>query len=103
MSPAGLAKVGQAKRDGSWSALDAVEALEIPADLSAAFTLHPSSAENFEAFPRSTKRGILEWINQAKRRRHAKANFGDGRIGGPECARQSMAAVRHASEPARFI
>ena len=33
MMPAGLAKVAAAKKDGSWTKLDAVEALEIPADL----------------------------------------------------------------------
>ncbi|HEY9736256.1 MAG TPA: YdeI/OmpD-associated family protein [Trichocoleus sp.] len=67
MAPAGLAKVEAAKRDGSWNALDAVEALEIPADLALAFEQYPSAQENFEAFPRSVKRGILEWISIAKK------------------------------------
>ncbi|MBD0333967.1 MAG: YdeI/OmpD-associated family protein [Cyanobacteria bacterium Co-bin13] len=67
MAAAGLAKVEAAKQDGSWTALDAVEALELPDDLAAAFDLHPGSAENFEAFPRSAKRGILEWISTAKK------------------------------------
>lgn len=67
MTKAGLAKVEAARRDGSWTLLDAVEALEIPPDLAAAFARHPSSRESFEAFPRSAKRGILEWITQAKR------------------------------------
>lgn len=67
MAPAGLAKVEAARRDGSWEALDAVEALEIPADLAAALALHPDAARHFAAFPRSAKRGILEWIAQAKR------------------------------------
>ncbi len=67
MAPAGLAKVETAKRDGLWNALDVVDALEIPADLSAAFAQHKRSRENFDAFPPSTKRGILEWILSAKR------------------------------------
>lgn len=67
MAPAGLAKIEAAKQDGSWSALDAVEALEIPPDLAAAFEQYPSAQENFEAFPRSAKRGILEWISIAKK------------------------------------
>jgi uncharacterized protein YdeI (YjbR/CyaY-like superfamily) len=67
MHPAGLRKMENAKQDGSWTKLDAVEALEIPADLAAAFLQHSQSAENFTAFPRSVKRGILEWILQAKR------------------------------------
>ncbi len=67
MTPAGLAKVAAAKSDGSWSALDAVEDLEIPADLELALAALPSAAENFDKFPRSAKRGILEWIASAKR------------------------------------
>jgi len=66
MHVAGLAKVEEAKRDGSWSKLDRVEALEVPPDLQAAFERHPGSSKHFEAFPRSTKRAILEWIDQAK-------------------------------------
>ncbi|MEM6425940.1 MAG: YdeI/OmpD-associated family protein [Cyanobacteria bacterium P01_D01_bin.128] len=67
MAPAGLAKLEAAQQDGSWSALDAIEALEIPPDLATAFAAYPNSAENFDAFPRSAKRGILEWISTAKR------------------------------------
>lgn len=66
MMPAGLAKVEAAKQDGSWTALDAIEALEIPPDLGQALTAY-ESAQNFEAFPRSVKRGILEWILSAKK------------------------------------
>lgn len=67
MHPAGLTKIEAAKADGSWSALDAIEALEIPPDLAEAFAAYPNAADNFEAFPRSVKRGILEWIATAKR------------------------------------
>lgn len=67
MHPAGLAKIEQAKADGSWSALDAVDRLDVPADLAAAFAERSGSAEAFAAFPPSTRRGILEWIGNAKR------------------------------------
>ena len=67
MAPAGLAKIAAAKADGSWSLLDVVENMEIPDDLAKAFVRHPGSATHFEAFPRSVKRGILEWIHTAKR------------------------------------
>jgi hypothetical protein len=50
MAPAGLAKVEAAKADGSWSALDSVEALEVPADLAAALARYEGAAANFEAF-----------------------------------------------------
>jgi uncharacterized protein YdeI (YjbR/CyaY-like superfamily) len=67
MAPPGLAKVRAAQADGSWTKLDAVEALEIPADLARALAATPAAARHFDAFPRSAKRGILEWIAQAKR------------------------------------
>jgi uncharacterized protein YdeI (YjbR/CyaY-like superfamily) len=66
MTPAGMAKINRAKEDGSWFALDAIEALEIPPDLASALAKHRHAAENFDAFPRSVKRGILEWIYHAK-------------------------------------
>jgi uncharacterized protein YdeI (YjbR/CyaY-like superfamily) len=53
--------------DGSWSALDAIEALEIPNDLAEAFSVNDIAKVHFEAFPRSAKRGILEWIATAKK------------------------------------
>lgn len=67
MTPAGLAKVAAAQQDGSWNALDAVEALEIPADLQQKFVLSPQAQAHFEAFPRTAKRAILEWIAGAKK------------------------------------
>jgi uncharacterized protein YdeI (YjbR/CyaY-like superfamily) len=67
MTPAGLARIEAAKADGSWTLLDAVENLEVPLDLSAEFERYPDARANWEAFPRSAKRAILEWIVQAKR------------------------------------
>ena len=67
MAPAGLAVVHAAKEDGSWTALDAVEALEVPADLAAALAASGDAAKHFDGFPRSAKRGILEWISTAKK------------------------------------
>lgn len=67
MAPAGLVKVEAAKRDGSWNALDAVEALEVPPDLKQALAAQPDARKHFDAFPRSVKRGILEWISNARK------------------------------------
>lgn len=66
MTEAGLAKIEAAKRDGSWSKLDSVDALLIPPDLEAAFQAFPGAAANFQAFPPSARRGILEWIGNAR-------------------------------------
>ena len=67
MAPAGFAAVAQAQQDGSWSALDAVDALEVPDDLAAALAAVDGARTNWDAFPPSARRGILEWIGTAKR------------------------------------
>jgi uncharacterized protein YdeI (YjbR/CyaY-like superfamily) len=67
MAPAGLAKVEAAKKDGTWNLLDGVESLEIPPDLQKELDANPAASQYFEAFPRSIKRGILEWILHAKK------------------------------------
>lgn len=68
MTAAGLAKIEQAKSDGSWDRLAQVDAIEPPEDLSAAFDKAPRAArDNWNAFSRSSRRGILEWIVLAKR------------------------------------
>lgn len=67
MHATGLAKVEQAKADGSWTSLDAIEELQLPPDLARALASYPLAEQHFLAFPRSVKRGILEWIHTAKR------------------------------------
>ena len=67
MTPAGQAKIDAAIADGSWTKLDAVEDLEVPDDLAKACAAYPDARAYFDAFPRSVRRGILEWIAQAKR------------------------------------
>ncbi|MDU8943904.1 YdeI/OmpD-associated family protein [Ovoidimarina sediminis] len=63
MTPAGEALVAAARENGMWAFLDDVERLERPADLDAA--LGPRVA-GWEAWPRSVKRGALEWIKTAR-------------------------------------
>ncbi len=67
MAPAGLAVIEAAKRSGTWTALDDVENLTLPPDLEAALRANPTAMQYFEAFPRSVKRGILEWLLNAKK------------------------------------
>ena len=66
MASAGIAKVEAAKADGSWNALDAIENLEVSDDLGKVLSQLPLATLHFEAFPRSAKRSILEWIANAK-------------------------------------
>ncbi|MFB9992944.1 YdeI family protein [Deinococcus oregonensis] len=66
MTAAGQARIDAAKADGSWTLLDSVEALEVPGDLAAALNAVPGALEQWNAFPGSAKKGILQWIVQAK-------------------------------------
>lgn len=68
MTPAGQAAIDAAKADGSWTRLDDVENLVEPDDLRAALEAAGSRArQEWDGFPRSTRRAILEWILDAKR------------------------------------
>lgn len=66
MMDAGLAKIDQAKRDGSWKALDEIEELIMPTSLQKAFKQNKVAATNFSNFPSSVKKGIYQWIVSAK-------------------------------------
>lgn len=67
MTPAGLAVVDRAKADGSWTALDDAWNLVEPEALKAALDGDAEARRQWEAFPPSAKRAILEWIGAAKR------------------------------------
>ncbi|KGF73367.1 hypothetical protein DO97_19890 [Neosynechococcus sphagnicola sy1] len=67
MTEAGIEKINTAKQDGSWTALDAIEALIMPTDLTQALETDGTAKKNFEAFNNSTKKHILFWIDSAKR------------------------------------
>jgi uncharacterized protein YdeI (YjbR/CyaY-like superfamily) len=66
MAEAGLKMIAIAKESGTWTALDDVENLISPPDLQAELDKNPLAAEYFTLFPRSVKRGILEWLLNAK-------------------------------------
>ena len=51
MTPAGLALIEEAKRNGGWIALDEVEALTLPKELEAALQKNGEAGKNFDAFP----------------------------------------------------
>lgn len=67
MTVAGLSKIEAAKQDGSWSRLDAIEALIVPPDLQQALEANQMASQNFAAFSNTTKKIILTWIDSAKR------------------------------------
>ncbi|MBD2449444.1 YdeI/OmpD-associated family protein [Nostoc sp. FACHB-152] len=67
MTEFGLAKIAEAKKNGSWNSLDAIEALTIPRDLQQALEANSPANVNFAAFSNSLKKNILSWIESAKR------------------------------------
>jgi uncharacterized protein YdeI (YjbR/CyaY-like superfamily) len=67
MHSSGLKMIELAKKSGTWNALDEVESLKLPEDLDDLFQKNRIALQNWEAFPPSSKRGILEWILNAKK------------------------------------
>jgi uncharacterized protein YdeI (YjbR/CyaY-like superfamily) len=67
MTGAGLRKIEAAKRDGSWTRLDDMLADLMPNDLAIALDRYEGARANFDAFPPSSKKIVVGWINTAKR------------------------------------
>lgn len=67
MTDAGMKKIEAAKDDGSWNRLDAIDRLEVPADLMKALSANKKAGKNFGSFSNSSKKIILFWIDSAKR------------------------------------
>ena len=67
MAQAGLDAIEAAKKNGSWTMLDDVEELKIPADLSKALSKNPIAKKYVANLSRSHKRAILVWLVMAKR------------------------------------
>lgn len=67
MQPAGYQMIEIAKENGTWTALDEVENTILPADLQESFSQNKTAFNHWNTFSRSSKRGILEWIVNAKK------------------------------------
>jgi uncharacterized protein YdeI (YjbR/CyaY-like superfamily) len=67
MKEVGLRMVELAKKSGTWTALENVQKNVIPDDLQEVLDASPRAKEYFMAFPPSSKRIILEWIQNAKK------------------------------------
>jgi uncharacterized protein YdeI (YjbR/CyaY-like superfamily) len=66
MMPPGLAKIEQAKKDGSWDTLNETDNLVVPPDLAKALTKNKTAKKNFEGFNPGSRKQILWYIFQAK-------------------------------------
>ncbi|ARV14945.1 YdeI/OmpD-associated family protein [Polaribacter sp. SA4-12] len=67
MHQKGLEIIEIGKKNGSWSALDAVEKGIIPEDLQIEFNANTAAFTNFKNFAPSYKKSYLYWLQQAKR------------------------------------
>ena len=67
MTAAGLAAIAVAKKNGSWTVIDSVGALEVPLDFARALDANPAARAKFDAFSKTAKKSFLYWINSAKR------------------------------------
>ena len=66
MMPAGLQLIELAKQSGTWDALNDVDAIVIPEYMQTLLQKNTIAKANFNAFPKSVKQGILQWISNAK-------------------------------------
>ncbi|MEX2272164.1 MAG: YdeI/OmpD-associated family protein [Vicinamibacterales bacterium] len=66
MAPPGLAKIEAARKDGSWTKIDAVEAGTVPPDLARAFAANKTAKAFFDSVAPSSRKGMLHWINNVK-------------------------------------
>lgn len=67
MTAPGMEMVEKAKTLGTWTALDEVDNLVVPGDLAFELEKYSGAKANWDKFPLSIRRGILEWIFNAKR------------------------------------
>lgn len=66
MHSSGLAAIAESKRNGLWSFMDDVDALQQPDDLVEVLNSHPPAKDWFDDFAPSVQRNILRWIKLAK-------------------------------------
>lgn len=67
MTQAGLDSIAIAKKNGSWTFLDTIEALEVPTDLNKELKKHGGAKKYFNSLSNSKKKILLYWVLSAKR------------------------------------
>ena len=77
MTPAGHECIEIAKQNGSWSSLDAVEALEIPADLEQELKSRSGMKAYFLSLSKSVRKAMLHRLALAKRPETRQKRIGE--------------------------
>lgn len=67
MWEAGLKAIEIAKKNNTWTALDEAHTMVIPPDLQKELNKNKTAMKYFQTFSASSRKGILEWIYNAKR------------------------------------
>ena len=67
MAEPGLRAVAEAQANGSWTLLDAIDALLVPDELDAALAARPGARSRFDDYAPSARRMMLAWVTHAKR------------------------------------
>lgn len=68
MTPAGLAKVAEAKESGAWEEAIRREQVDvIPEELEVVLQDHPGAVDAYHALPASRKKQLIYWLQTAKR------------------------------------
>ena len=70
MTAAGISKIKEAKKNGSWNTLNSsdfhADNNSLPEDLRKALNKNKKALENFHAFPPGYRKRFLFWIDSAK-------------------------------------
>jgi uncharacterized protein YdeI (YjbR/CyaY-like superfamily) len=67
MTPAGQAVIDLAKKTGTWSAFDHVDAMVMPPDLKKALAKAPAAAAKFKTLTAARQKQFLYFMNDAKK------------------------------------
>lgn len=67
MTEAGMKLIEIAKQTGTWTALDATEALELPPELKKAFRAAPGAKKAYDALTPSRRKQCLYYLSDAKK------------------------------------
>jgi uncharacterized protein YdeI (YjbR/CyaY-like superfamily) len=67
MTAAGLAAIATARQNGSWQALDDVEAMRVPPELRKALAANRVARTHWRAYTEGQRKQFLYWLASAKR------------------------------------
>ena len=67
ITKAGMKKIDESKKDGTWKNVEQVEAMILPEDLAKRMSRSKKAMAYFESLKKTNKKYLLHWLNTAKR------------------------------------